>query len=96
MTRDRFSQSARQLSSDPQPRMAALSLAQRYSYVLPDARALAMIADLSPLAEIGAGTGYGHTSSGPGEPTSSPSTRPPPGRRACALAWPKSGQVCWR
>jgi hypothetical protein len=51
MTRDRFSQFARQLSSDPQPRMAALSLVQRYSYVLPDARALAV---------IGAGTGYGH------------------------------------
>jgi hypothetical protein len=38
--------------------MAALSLAQRYSCVLPDARALAMIADLSPLVEIRAGTVY--------------------------------------
>lgn len=46
MTRDRFSQSARQLISDPQPRMAALSLA------------LGMIGDLSPFAETGAGTGY--------------------------------------
>jgi len=33
----------------------------------------------------------GHTGSGPAQPTSSPSTRPPPGRRARALAWPKSG-----
>ena len=58
MTGDRFRQSARRLSSNPQPRAAALALAQRYSYVLPDARALGLIAALSPLVEIGAGTGY--------------------------------------
>jgi hypothetical protein len=38
--------------------MAALPFALRYSCLLPDARALAMIAELSPLAEIQAGTGY--------------------------------------
>jgi hypothetical protein len=33
-------------------------LAQRYSYVLPDDRSLAALADLGPLVEVGAGTGY--------------------------------------
>lgn len=33
-------------------------LAQRYSYVLPDDRALAALAGLGPLVEVGAGTGY--------------------------------------
>lgn len=33
-------------------------LAQRFSYVVPDDRALSVLADLGPLVEIGAGTGY--------------------------------------
>jgi hypothetical protein len=35
-----------------------IDLAQRYSYVLPDDRALAALARLGPLVEVGAGTGY--------------------------------------
>lgn len=35
-----------------------IDLAQRYSYVLPDDRALAALAGLGPLVEVGAGTGY--------------------------------------
>ena len=34
------------------------TLAQRYSYVLPDERSLSALADLGPLVEMGAGTGY--------------------------------------
>ncbi|MGH3276278.1 MAG: hypothetical protein ACRDNZ_18370 [Streptosporangiaceae bacterium] len=37
---------------------AWLTLAQRYAYVFPDDRALALLARLGPLVEIGAGTGY--------------------------------------
>ncbi len=35
-----------------------LALAQQYAYVFPSDSALAMLAGLGPLAEIGAGTGY--------------------------------------
>jgi hypothetical protein len=35
-----------------------LMLAQRYAYVFPSDRALAMLAGLGPLTEMGAGTGY--------------------------------------
>lgn len=35
-----------------------LELAQRYSYVVPDARSLAMLGELGPIVEVGAGTGY--------------------------------------
>jgi hypothetical protein len=35
-----------------------LELAQRYSYVIPDAHSLAMLGALGPIVEIGAGTGY--------------------------------------
>lgn len=40
------------------PEEALTSLAQRYSYVVPDDRSLAMLAGVAPLVEIGAGTGY--------------------------------------
>ena len=37
---------------------ALTALAQRYSYVLPDDSALSILARVSPLIELGAGTGY--------------------------------------
>lgn len=37
---------------------AVLTLAQRYAYVFPGDSALALLAGLGPLVEIGAGTGY--------------------------------------
>jgi hypothetical protein len=37
---------------------SAAALAQRYSYVLPDARSLRILGGLGPLVEMGAGTGY--------------------------------------
>jgi hypothetical protein len=37
---------------------ARLALAQRFSYVVPDAESLAMVGALAPIVEIGAGTGY--------------------------------------
>jgi len=46
----------------PDPAVAAddflLMLAQRYTYVFPSDSALAMLAGLGPLVEMGAGTGY--------------------------------------
>ena len=45
-----------EVSDDPEA--ARLALAQRYSYVLPDAITLAALCDLGPLVEMGAGTGY--------------------------------------
>jgi hypothetical protein len=42
-----------------EPRGDALTtLAQQYSYVFPDDRSLEALADLGPLVELGAGTGY--------------------------------------
>jgi len=38
--------------------VAVLMLAQRYAYVVPSEPALAMLSELGPLIEIGAGTGY--------------------------------------
>ncbi|MFZ0129901.1 MAG: class I SAM-dependent methyltransferase [Candidatus Dormiibacterota bacterium] len=40
------------------PEAAVASLAQRYSYVVPDNRSLGILAGVAPLVEIGAGTGY--------------------------------------
>jgi hypothetical protein len=37
---------------------ARLALAQRYSYVIPDAQSLAILDALGPIIELGAGTGY--------------------------------------
>jgi hypothetical protein len=54
---DRFVESLAALGDDPSEE-ALNSLAQRYSYVFPDDRALATIARFGPLVEMGAGTGY--------------------------------------
>ena len=64
MRDDQFSQSLELLDNGgpPDPAVDAedmlLMLAQRYAYVFPDDSALAMLAGLGPLVEIGAGTGY--------------------------------------
>ena len=64
MRHDQFSRSLELLDSAcaPAPEAASedvlLTLAQRYAYVLPSDSALAMLAGLGPLVEIGAGTGY--------------------------------------
>jgi hypothetical protein len=64
MRDDQFSRSLEMLDNgclpDPavDPGEAALLLAQRYAYVFPSDSALAMLAGLGPLVEIGAGTGY--------------------------------------
>jgi hypothetical protein len=61
---DQFSQSLELLDNGclPEPAVdaedALLRLAQRYAYVFPSDSALAMLAGLGPLVEIGAGTGY--------------------------------------
>jgi hypothetical protein len=61
---DQFSQSLQMLDegclalSPVDADVAVLTLAQRYAYVFPSESALAMLADLGPLIEIGAGTGY--------------------------------------
>lgn len=46
------------LAHAPDSDASRLALAQRYSYVLPDAQSLAMLGTLGPIVEIGAGTGY--------------------------------------
>jgi hypothetical protein len=64
MRDDQFSQSLEMLDSGCLPDSAddaedmRLMLAQRYAYVFPSDSALAMLAGLEPLVEIGAGTGY--------------------------------------
>jgi hypothetical protein len=61
MRQDRFSKSLGMLDSgrqDPAAEDTALTLAQQYAYVFPDDAALAALAALGPLVEIGAGTGY--------------------------------------
>jgi hypothetical protein len=61
---DQFSRSLKLLDDGCLPDAAAdaedvlLTLAQRYAYVVPSDSALAMLAGLGPLVEIGAGTGY--------------------------------------
>jgi hypothetical protein len=61
---DQFSQSLEMLDRGCLPDSAVdaddalLTLAQRYAYVFPSDSALAMLAGLGPLVEIGAGTGY--------------------------------------
>jgi hypothetical protein len=60
---DQFSESLERLGSSPNPAADAedeqlLWLAHQYAYVFPDGSALAMLAGLGPLVEIGAGTGY--------------------------------------
>ncbi|HUB40353.1 MAG TPA: hypothetical protein VMA72_16005 [Streptosporangiaceae bacterium] len=61
---DRFTQSLEMLDNGRLPDSAVdaedllLMLAQRYAYVLPNDSALALLAGLGPLVEVGAGTGY--------------------------------------
>jgi hypothetical protein len=54
---DEFRRDLERLGADPHD-ISLLALAQRYSYVLPDEQALAMLGSLGPVIEIGAGTGY--------------------------------------
>jgi len=58
MAADLYEQALLQLGDSPDAGDAALALSQRYSYVYPEPRALALITALSPIVEIGAGTGY--------------------------------------
>ena len=64
MRDDQFRQSLEMLDNGCPPDSAAdaddalLMLAQHYAYVFPSDSALAMLAGLGPLVEIGAGTGY--------------------------------------
>ena len=64
MRDDQFSQSLEMLDNGCLPDRAVdaedvlLTLAQQYAYVVPSDTALAMLAGLGPLVEIGAGTGY--------------------------------------
>jgi hypothetical protein len=46
------------LEDRPDADDARLALAQRYSYVVPDAESLSMLGALGPIVELGAGTGY--------------------------------------
>jgi hypothetical protein len=64
MRDDQFSESLEMLDDGylpdgaVDPEDALLKLAQRYAYVFPSDRVLATLAELGPLVEIGAGTGY--------------------------------------
>ena len=55
---DRFSELLEAAADAEQSAEALTDLAQRYSYVFPDQHSLSMLADLGPLVEVGAGTGY--------------------------------------
>jgi hypothetical protein len=55
---DRFAELFEAVVADDEPEDALNDLAQHYSYVFPDERSLSALADLGPLVEIGAGTGY--------------------------------------
>jgi hypothetical protein len=55
---DPFDAALRAISDSPDDDDARLSVAQRYSYVIPDAQSLAMLSTYGPIVEIGAGTGY--------------------------------------
>jgi hypothetical protein len=57
---DRFRESLDDVDiGDDDPAVDALAtLAQRYSYVFPDDRALSTLRDIGPIVEMGAGTGY--------------------------------------
>lgn len=46
------------LGDAPDADVARLALAERYSYVVPDAHSLEVLRSLDPIVEIGAGTGY--------------------------------------
>ena len=55
---DDFSASLHAIEEGPIDEAALVNLAQLYAYVFPDADALSALANLGPLVEIGAGTGY--------------------------------------
>jgi hypothetical protein len=55
---DQFAMALQALDDTPENDDARLALAQRYSYVVPDAQSLAMLSTLGPIVEIAAGTGY--------------------------------------
>jgi hypothetical protein len=55
---DRFSELLEAAGDAKQSADALSDLARRYAYVLPDGHSLSMLADLGPLVELGAGTGY--------------------------------------
>jgi hypothetical protein len=55
---DPFESALRDVGDGPEREVAVLALAQRYSYVLPDPQSLTTLANLAPLVEMGAGTGY--------------------------------------
>jgi hypothetical protein len=55
---DQFERSLDAIDSGNDCWAARLDLAQRYSYVLPDAHLVTALRELGPLVEMGAGTGY--------------------------------------
>jgi hypothetical protein len=55
---DAFTSLLNEAANSDEPEIELTELAQRFSYVVPDDRALSMLADLGPLVEMGAGTGY--------------------------------------
>jgi hypothetical protein len=56
--RDGFAEAVSEVEAGTRSDVTLTDLAQRYAYVLPDNATLTMLADLGPLVEIGAGTGY--------------------------------------
>ena len=55
---DTFAEAVRDVEVGARSDVTLTHLAQRYSYVLPDDASLTMLAELGPLVEIAAGTGY--------------------------------------
>ncbi len=55
---DGFADAVRAVEAGVRSDLTLTDLAQRYAYVLPDGASLAMLAELGPLVEVGAGTGY--------------------------------------
>jgi hypothetical protein len=55
---DAFTSLLNEAANSGQPEVDLTKLAQRFSYVVPDDRALSALVGLGPLVEMGAGTGY--------------------------------------
>jgi hypothetical protein len=55
---DGFAEAVRDVETGARSDVTLTELAQRYAYVLPDNTNLAMLAELGPVVEVGAGTGY--------------------------------------
>jgi hypothetical protein len=55
---DVFGQCVRALGGGSYAEPEAVALSQQYAYVFPESQALALLATLGPIIEIGAGTGY--------------------------------------